>query len=91
VEDRKQLFSALAKDFGRLDIVFVNAGSVGRTPTSATDEAALRISFTPISMLLSSVNSAVPMLNDNGSIIFLSGCSVMNGLSQVIGPQSVLV
>src|SRR6202035_3529036 len=35
-EDRKQLFSALARDFVRLDIVFANAGISGRTPTGAT-------------------------------------------------------
>jgi NAD(P)-dependent dehydrogenase (short-subunit alcohol dehydrogenase family) len=38
-EDRKQLFSALAKDFGMLDVVFANAGIPGRTPTGATEEA----------------------------------------------------
>jgi NAD(P)-dependent dehydrogenase (short-subunit alcohol dehydrogenase family) len=29
-EDRKRLFAALAKDFGKLDIVFANAGITGR-------------------------------------------------------------
>ena len=38
-EDRKKLFAELAKDFGKLDIVFANAGISGRTPTGATDEA----------------------------------------------------
>ena len=38
-EDRKRLFAALAKDFGKLDIVFANAGISGRTPTGSTDEA----------------------------------------------------
>ena len=28
-EDRKRLFAALAKDFGKLDIVFANAGTTG--------------------------------------------------------------
>src|ERR1700734_3673979 len=37
-EDRKQLFPALAKDFGKLDIVFANAGISGRTPTGSPDE-----------------------------------------------------
>lgn len=32
-EDRKRLFAALARDFGKLDIVFANAGIAGRTPT----------------------------------------------------------
>ena len=38
-EDRKRLFADLAKDFGKLDIVFANAGITGRTPTGSTDEA----------------------------------------------------
>src|SRR6202040_1716628 len=38
-EDRKKLFADLAKDFGKLDIVFANAGISGRTPTGTTDEA----------------------------------------------------
>ncbi len=38
-EDRKKLFAELAKDFGKLDIVFANAGISGRTPTGTTDEA----------------------------------------------------
>ena len=33
-EDRKKLFAELAKDFGKLDIVFANAGISGRTPTA---------------------------------------------------------
>src|SRR5215472_2129675 len=38
-EDRKRLFATLANDFGKLDIVFANAGISGWTPTGATDEA----------------------------------------------------
>ena len=38
-EDRKELFAELSKDFGKLDIVFANAGISDRTPTGATDEA----------------------------------------------------
>jgi NAD(P)-dependent dehydrogenase (short-subunit alcohol dehydrogenase family) len=38
-DDRKRLFADLARDFGRLDIVFANAGISGRTPAGATDEA----------------------------------------------------
>jgi hypothetical protein len=37
-DDRKRLFVDLARDFGKLDIVFVNAGISGRTPTGSTDE-----------------------------------------------------
>ena len=38
-DERKRLFADLAKDFGKLDIVFANAGITGRTPTGDADEA----------------------------------------------------
>src|ERR1700723_3898620 len=70
-EDRKQLFSALAKDFGKLDIVFANAGISGRTPTGTADEAAFaNIIHTNLNAAFFTVNSAAPLLNDNGRIIF---------------------
>src|ERR1700678_1875118 len=70
-EDRKQLFSALARDFGRLDIVFANAGISGRTPTGAADEAIFEnIIRTNLNGAFFTVNAAAPLLNDNGSIIF---------------------
>jgi NAD(P)-dependent dehydrogenase (short-subunit alcohol dehydrogenase family) len=71
VEDRKRLFADLAKDFGKLDIVFANAGISGRTPTGATDEATFEnIVHTNLNGAFFTVNSAAPLLNDNGSIIF---------------------
>jgi NAD(P)-dependent dehydrogenase (short-subunit alcohol dehydrogenase family) len=80
-EDRKRLFAALAKDFGKLDIVFANAGISGRTPTGSTDEAIFEnVIHTNLSAAFFTVNSAAPLLNDNGSIIF-SG-SVHNYLGQ---------
>jgi len=36
-DDRERLFAALAKDFGKLDILFANAGIAGRTPTGSTE------------------------------------------------------
>lgn len=70
-EDRKQLFADLARDFGKLDIVFVNAGIAGRTPTGATDEAVFEnIVSTNLNAAFFTANSAFPLLNDNGSIIF---------------------
>jgi NAD(P)-dependent dehydrogenase (short-subunit alcohol dehydrogenase family) len=69
--DRKQLFSALEKDSGRLDIVFANAGIAGRTPTGATEEAAFEnIVHTNLNGAFFTVNSAASLLNDYGSIIF---------------------
>src|ERR1700721_2445358 len=34
-DDRKRLFADLAKDFGKLDIVFANCGISGRRPPGA--------------------------------------------------------
>jgi len=70
-EDRKRLFAALAKDFGKLDIVFANAGISGRTPTGSTDEAIFEnVIHTNLTAAFFTVNSAAPLLNDGGSIIF---------------------
>src|SRR6202044_3827528 len=70
-EDRKRLFAALAQDFGKLDIVFANAGISGMTPTGTTDEAIFeKIVHTNLNGAFFTVNSAAPLMNDNGSIIF---------------------
>jgi NAD(P)-dependent dehydrogenase (short-subunit alcohol dehydrogenase family) len=80
-DDRKRLFADLARDFGKLDIVFANAGISGRTPTGATDEAAFEnIVHTNLNGAFFTVNSAAPLLNDNASIIFTG--SVHNYLGQ---------
>src|SRR5580704_519279 len=80
-EDRNRLFADLAKDFGKLDIVFVNAGISGRTPTGSTDEAIFEnVIRTNLNAAFFTVNSAVPLLNDSGSIIFNG--SVHNHLGQ---------
>jgi NAD(P)-dependent dehydrogenase (short-subunit alcohol dehydrogenase family) len=80
-EDRERLFTALADDFGRLDIVFANAGISGRTPTGSTDEAVFEnVIYTNLNGAFYTVNSATPLLNDNGSIIFNG--SVHNYLGQ---------
>ncbi|HEY1266044.1 MAG TPA: SDR family oxidoreductase [Candidatus Binatia bacterium] len=70
-EDRERVFAALAKDFGKLDIVFVNAGISGRTPTGATDEAIFeKVIHTDLNCAFFTVNAAAPLLNDNSSVIF---------------------
>ncbi len=70
-EDRKRLFATLAKDLGKLDIVFANAGVGGRTFTGTTDEAAFeKIVHTNLTGAFFTVNAAAPLLNDGGSVIF---------------------
>src|ERR1700728_1290667 len=79
--DRKRLFAELVKDFGKLDIVFANAGISGGTPTGTTDEAIFeKIIHTNLNGAFFTVNSATPLMNDNGSIIFNG--SVHNYLGQ---------
>ncbi len=69
-EERKQLFEALAKDFGKLDIVFANAGISGSTPTGSTDEAVFEnIININLNGVFFTINAAAPLLNDGGSII----------------------
>src|SRR5579862_799359 len=80
-DDRKRLFADLARYFGKLDIVFANAGISGRTPTGSTDEAIFEnVIHTNLNGAFFTVNSAAPLLNDNGSIIFNG--SVLNYLGQ---------
>jgi len=80
-DDRKRLFADLARDFGKLDIVFANAGITGRTPTGAADEAVFEnVVRTNLNGAFFTVNSAAPLLNDYASIIFNG--SVHNYLGQ---------
>jgi NAD(P)-dependent dehydrogenase (short-subunit alcohol dehydrogenase family) len=80
-EDREKLFAELSNDFGKLDIVFANAGISGRTPTGASDEAIFEnVVHTNLNGAFFTVNSAAPLMNVNGSIIFNG--SVHNYLGQ---------
>lgn len=80
-DDRQQLFENLAKDFGKLDIVFANAGIGGQTFAGKTAEEEfeniIRINLNGVFF---TVNSAIPLLRDGGSII-LNG-SVIGTLGQ---------
>lgn len=73
----EQAVAAAAKAFGKLDIVFANAGISGRSPVggSAIDvfEQVLRTNITGVFF---TVQAAAPHLNDGGSVI-LTG-SVMS-------------
>jgi len=78
---RTTLFEQLAQDFGKLDVVFANAGIAGRTVAGETDEAAFQniIQINLVGAFLT-VNSAVPLLNDGASVLFNG--SVHNYLGQ---------
>ncbi|MEG9432374.1 SDR family NAD(P)-dependent oxidoreductase [Terriglobus sp. ADX1] len=80
-DERKHLFADLAKDFGKLDVVFANAGITGRTPVGTADEAVFEnVIRVNLNGAFFTVNSAVPLLNDGASIIFNG--SVHNYLGQ---------
>ena len=67
---RTTLFTELAKDFGKLDVVFANAGISGITPTGKTDEATFQniIQVNLVGAFLT-INSAAPLLNDGASVL----------------------
>ena len=59
-----------AEKFGKYDIVFANAGIAGGTPLgSATVEAFEKVISTNLTSVFFTVQSALPYLNDNASII----------------------
>lgn len=73
----EQAVAEAAKAFGKLDIVFANAGIPGRTPVGAsTLEAFEQVLRTNITGAFFTVQAAAPHLNDGGAII-LTG-SVMS-------------
>lgn len=73
----EQAVAAAAKAFGKLDIVFANAGIPGRTPVGGTTADAFeQVLRTNITGVFFTVQAAAPHLNDGGTII-LTG-SVMS-------------
>jgi NAD(P)-dependent dehydrogenase (short-subunit alcohol dehydrogenase family) len=59
-----------AEKFGKFDIVFANAGIAGGTPLgSSTVEAFQKVISTNLTGVFFTVQSALPYLNDNASII----------------------
>jgi NAD(P)-dependent dehydrogenase (short-subunit alcohol dehydrogenase family) len=67
------------KAFGKIDIVFANAGIAGASPLGATELSAFQnVISTNLTSVFFTVQAALPQLNDNASII-LNG-SVMSVL-----------
>ncbi|MBN9586850.1 MAG: short-chain dehydrogenase [Afipia sp. 62-7] len=68
-----QLENAVAqaeKKFGKIDILFANAGIAGNTPVGGTTLAAFEsVVKTNLTGVFFTVQAAVPHMNDNGSII----------------------
>jgi NAD(P)-dependent dehydrogenase (short-subunit alcohol dehydrogenase family) len=80
-KSRKDVLKQVGEKFGKLDIVFANAGIAGSTPVGSTAEElfeeVIRVNLTSVFF---TVQDALPLLNDGGSVI-LNG-SVIGTLGQ---------
>jgi NAD(P)-dependent dehydrogenase (short-subunit alcohol dehydrogenase family) len=69
-KSRKSILKQIGEKFGRLDIVFANAGIPGSTPVGSTAEELfeeiIRVNLTSVFF---TVQDALPFLNDGASII----------------------
>ena len=66
----EQAVAKAVKTFGRLDIVFANAGIAGATPVGGTTlDAFEKVIRTNLTAVFFTVQAAAPHLNDNASII----------------------
>lgn len=78
---RKAVVKQIGEKFGKLDIVFANAGVAGLTPAgSTTEENFEQIISINLTSVFFTVQDALPFLNDGGSIV-LNG-SVIGTLGQ---------
>jgi NAD(P)-dependent dehydrogenase (short-subunit alcohol dehydrogenase family) len=69
-----------AEKFGKYDILFANAGIAGGTPLGATDiEAFQKVVSTNLTGVFFTVQSALPHLNDNASIILNGSVASVKG------------
>ncbi len=80
-KSRKAIFQQIGEKFGKLDIVFANAGIAGSTPAGSTAEELFEeVIRVNLSSVFFTVQDALPFLNDNASVI-LNG-SVIGTLGQ---------
>jgi len=80
-KSRKSIFKQIGEKFGKLDIVFANAGIPGTTPVgNTTEELFEQIISVNLTSVFFTVQDSLPFLNDGGSIV-LNG-SVIGTLGQ---------
>jgi len=78
---RKAAFKTAAEKFGKLDVLFANAGIPGSTPAGKTDEKVFeQVIHTNLTSVFFTVQDALPYLNDGASIVLNS--SVIGTLGQ---------
>jgi NAD(P)-dependent dehydrogenase (short-subunit alcohol dehydrogenase family) len=80
LDDLDRVYAQIARDQGRLDIVFANAGGGDMLPlTSITEEHFDRIFGTNVKGVLFTVQKALPLLRDGGSVILMGSTTTVQG------------
>lgn len=75
-----RVYAQIARDAGRLDIVFANAGGGDMLPLGAiTEEQFDRIFATNVKGVLFTVQKALPLLSDGGSVILTGSTAGVKG------------
>ena len=80
--DLDRLFNQITKEFGRLDIVFANAGTAEYVPMGQIDEAHFeRIFNASVKGLLFSVQKALPLMREGSTVVLTSSVVGSKGFS----------
>jgi len=89
LEDLDRLYAIVKKEKGRIDILFANAGTGEFSPLGAiTEEHFDRIFDTNVKGLLFTVQKALPLVRDGGSIILNASIVGSTGLSPALSVYS---
>jgi NAD(P)-dependent dehydrogenase (short-subunit alcohol dehydrogenase family) len=80
LDDLDRVYAQIARDAGRLDIVFANAGGGDMLPLgSITEEHFDRIFATNVKGVLFTVQKALPLLRDGSSVILMGSTTSVQG------------
>ena len=80
LEDIDKIYSAVEKKFGRIDVLFVNAGVAKFAPFAQTSEALYDENFsTNIKGAYFTIQKAIPHLNDGASIVLNTSVAGIKG------------
>jgi NAD(P)-dependent dehydrogenase (short-subunit alcohol dehydrogenase family) len=81
LEDIESLFARVGADFGRVDVLFVNAGVGAFLPIEAVTEADWdRIQDTNLKGVFFSVQKALPLMSKGGAIVLTGSIGALKGI-----------
>src|SRR5579863_1786421 len=79
--DLDRLYSKVAEEKGKIDILFAGAGIIGPQPlTTATEESFDKVFAINARGLAFTVKKALPLLNDGGAIIVITSIAENKGI-----------